>query len=168
MTSSSAIFQRYAFVSLGANLDSSFGSPQDSIKHAISKISEFSQEPLLISSLIQTAPLDCPPGSPTFVNGLVGLIPQATETPLSLLKRLQEVENLLGRTRSGLVNEARVLDLDLITFKEEVSKTAVLMLPHPRATIRAFVLEPLLQLTGNVIFPGQTLFLKDLLALLKA
>ena len=164
MGSHSEFFQRYAFISLGANLDSAFGSPSESICYALTLIAEFSEDPLLISSLLETEPFDCPPGSPNFINAVAGLIPNPIETPLSLLKRLQSIENKVGRTRSGLLNEARVLDLDLITFKNESCATAELTLPHPRACQRKFVLELLREIIGNAIFPDSPISIDDLLS----
>ena len=160
------LFKTHAFISLGANLNSSIGTPAQTLEKAISLLKAFSPEPLLVSSLWATKPIDCPPGSPDYVNAVVGLLPEKTETPLSLLKRLQSIENNIGRTRSGLINEARVLDLDLLSFKEENSATEELMLPHPRATQRKFVLEPLRELVGNAAFPGQSIFIDDLLGVL--
>src|SRR6056300_389137 len=78
---------------------------------------------------------------------MAGIISDETETPLSLLHKLQEIENAAGRTRSGIRNEARTLDLDLILFKQQVFHTPELILPHPRAHERRFVLEPLIEIT---------------------
>ena len=55
----------------------------------MARLQEFSDEPILKSSLWQTSPVDCPPDSPKFVNAVVGLVPRADETPESLLKKLQ-------------------------------------------------------------------------------
>lgn len=157
-------FQQYVFIGLGANLASIVGSPVDTVLHAITLLAKLSAEPLLISSLLESKPLDCPPGSPLFINAVVGLVPTKHATGLSLLDQLQQIENNIGRTRSGVVNEARVLDLDLITFKNERYQSPRLIVPHPRATQRIFVLQPLRELVGNLVFPGQEMSLDELLA----
>lgn len=110
--------------------------------------------PLLRSSLLRTAPIDCPPGSPDFVNAVIAFEPIAGETPESLLEKLNAVEQQFGRHRSGIVNEARSLDLDLIAFGSERRSTPHLTLPHPRATQRRFVLKPLAEILPEFQAPG--------------
>jgi 2-amino-4-hydroxy-6-hydroxymethyldihydropteridine diphosphokinase len=109
----------------------------------MARLAELSDQPLLKSSLYETQPVDCPPGSPPFVNAVVGLMPRPDETPESLLARLQALERESGRQRKKALNEPRPLDLDLIAFGGERRATAELTLPHPRAHQRRFVLEPL-------------------------
>src|SRR5690606_11976895 len=68
-------FREYAFVSLGANLPSRFGDPAATLKAATARLQGLSAEPLLLSSLWASAPVDCPPDSPTYVNAVAGLLP---------------------------------------------------------------------------------------------
>src|SRR5205085_2650334 len=104
---------------------------------------------------VESTPVDCPPGSPNFVNAIVGLVARPNETPESLLPKLQALEKQFGRTAKKVVNEARPLDLDLISFGNEVRSTPELTLPHPRAHLRQFVLGPLLEIASDLILPGQ-------------
>src|SRR5207249_1638076 len=69
------------FVAIGSNL----GNPQQTVRAALDRLQELSSAPLVCSSLWKTAPVDCPPGSASFVNAVAGLVPAATETPESLL-----------------------------------------------------------------------------------
>jgi 2-amino-4-hydroxy-6-hydroxymethyldihydropteridine diphosphokinase len=126
-------------------------------------LEELSAEPLVKSSLYQTLPVDCPPGSAMFVNAVVGLAPRAGMTPEFLLVRLQALEKEFGRRPKKIMNEARPLDLDLIAFGREVRATKVLTLPHPRAHERRFVLEPLSEIAPGLILPGQKKTVKELL-----
>jgi 2-amino-4-hydroxy-6-hydroxymethyldihydropteridine diphosphokinase len=119
------------------------------------RLQELSSQPLAKSSLLETKPIDCPPGSPNFVNAVVGLIPHGDETPESLLRKLQRLEKEFGRTPKKVLNEARPLDLDIIAFGNEVRATADLTLPHPRAHVRQFVLQPLAEIAPDLILPGQ-------------
>ena len=128
------------------------------------RLQEFSDRPILRSSLYETDPVDCPPGSPKFVNAVVALIHRADETPEFLLKKLQALEREFGRQPKRLHNEARPLDLDLIAFGGEVRNTPELVLPHPRAHLRRFVLEPLAQIAPDLVLPGQTQNVSQLLA----
>ena len=111
---------------------------------------------MLKSSLWETTPVDCPPGSPAFVNAVVGLMPRKGETPESLLARLQELEQQFGRRPKAVLNEARPLDLDVITFGRETCVSKALTLPHPRAHQRRFVLQPLSEFAPDLILPGQS------------
>jgi len=165
-TTKVSLFDTYAFIGLGANLPGA-SDPRQTLLHTIDCLQELSEEPLLISSLIETSPVDCPPDSPDFINAVVGLVPMKNETPVTLLRQLQTLEHKLGRRRSGKVNEARVIDLDLLSFKNERSNTTELILPHPRATQRVFVLQPLYELLGDEIFPGSNTRLSSLLSMLE-
>ena len=127
------------------------------------RLQEFSDQPLVKSSLLETTPVDCPPGSANFVNAVVGLTPRAGETPESLLRRLRELENEFGRVPKKILNEARPLDLDIISFGNEIRATAELILPHPRAHLRRFVLEPLAEIAPDLILPGQSRPVAELL-----
>jgi 2-amino-4-hydroxy-6-hydroxymethyldihydropteridine diphosphokinase len=127
------------------------------------RLQELSDRPLAKSSLLETTPVDCPPGSPNFVNAMVGLVPRRDETPESLLRKLQKLENEFGRTPKKILNEARSLDLDLIAFGNEVRATPELTLPHPRAHLRRFVLEPLAEIAPDLILPGQGRAVSELL-----
>jgi 2-amino-4-hydroxy-6-hydroxymethyldihydropteridine diphosphokinase len=155
--------KKLTFIALGSNL----GNSREILNTAIIRLQEFSTTPLLKSSLLETAPVDCPPGSPMFLNAAVGLTPRTGETPESLLTKLQALEKELGRQPKKVLNEPRPLDLDLIVFGNETRATAGLTLPHPRAHLRKFVLQPLAEIAPDLILPGQTKTAKQLLAALK-
>lgn len=150
----------YAFVALGSNL----GNSREIILRAMEQLGEFSALPLSKSSLWETTPVDCPPGSSMFVNAVVGLQPYAGETPESLLAKLQALEKEFGRQPKTVLNEARPLDLDLIAFGHATRNTPRLILPHPRAHQRRFVLQPFSEIAPDFILSGQS---KTVLLLLK-
>src|SRR5580765_2489852 len=128
-----------AFVALGSNV----GDSEKILRDVIARLEKLSRAPLVKSSLWQTTPVDCPPGSPPFVNAVVALAPQPAETPESLLAKLLALEKEFGRRPKQVVNEPRRLDLDLIAFGREMRSLPSLTLPHPRAHLRQFVLRPL-------------------------
>jgi len=148
-----------AFVALGSNI----GDSVSNIRRAMARLQTLSEKPLLKSSLWQTTPLDCPPDSPLFVNGVVRLVPNSNETPESLLRKLQAIEKEFGRMPKKVLNEPRSLDLDLIAFGNETRAAKDLILPHPRAHQRRFVLQPLSEIAPDFIFPGQTATVSELL-----
>ena len=147
------------FIALGSNL----GDSVSVIRHAMERLERFSDMPLLKSSLWQTAPVDCPPGSPMIVNAIVGLMPRQSETPESLLAKLRALEREFGRPPKKILNEPRLLDLDLIAFGNESRATKELTLPHPRAHLRRFVLQPLSEIAPELVLPGQSKTVAQLL-----
>jgi 2-amino-4-hydroxy-6-hydroxymethyldihydropteridine diphosphokinase len=152
-----------ALIALGSNLGDSVAILRD----AMARLEEISNQPLLKSSLWQSTPVDCPPGSPPFVNAVVVLNPRSDQTPESLLGKLQALEKQFGRGPKKVLNEPRPLDLDLIAFGSEVRSTPQLTLPHPRAHLRRFVLEPLNEIAPDLLLPGQTKSIRQLLAELR-
>jgi 2-amino-4-hydroxy-6-hydroxymethyldihydropteridine diphosphokinase len=130
------------------------------------RLEEVAEKPLRRSSLWQTTPVDCPPGSPVFVNAVVVLLTGRGETPETLLAKLQALEKELGRQPKKLVNEPRPLDLDLIAFGNETRATQELTLPHPRVHERRFVLQPLSEVAPDLVLPGQSISVARLLELL--
>jgi 2-amino-4-hydroxy-6-hydroxymethyldihydropteridine diphosphokinase len=152
-----------AFVALGSNL----GSPVDIVRNAMAQLQTLSDKPLLKSSLWRSAPVDCPPGSPPFINAVAGLEPRPEETPATLLRQLRGLEEKFGRPPAKIRNEPRLLDLDLIAFGSRTMNAADLILPHPRAHLRRFVLQPLSEIAPDFVLPGQTKTAQQLLRGLK-
>lgn len=142
-----------ALIALGSNLESEHGSPARALQSAFASLQRLTDKPVLCSSIFSSKPLDCPPGSPDFANALLILMPRADETGASLLASLHELEAQYGRERTGVLNEPRVLDLDLIAFGRQTSSGKHLILPHPRAAQREFVLQPLCELWPEYAFP---------------
>jgi 2-amino-4-hydroxy-6-hydroxymethyldihydropteridine diphosphokinase len=148
-----------AIVALGSNL----GDSQIILERAMDQLEKISDELLVRSSLWPTKPVDCPPGSPLFLNAVVQMVPHKNETPESLLSKLQELEKEFGRQPKKVVNEPRPLDLDLITFGNEICATDELTLPHPRAHLRRFVLQPLSEIAPDLVLTGQRKTVAELL-----
>ena len=99
-----------------------------------------------------------------FVNAVAGLLPRKDETPESLLEKLRILEKEFGRQPRKVLNEPRPLDLDLIAFGAEPRNTPELVLPHPRARLRRFVLQPLSEIAPDLILPEQSKTVAQLLA----
>ncbi len=154
--------EHLCLISLGSNL----GNPVTNIQNAFSELKKLSNVPIQKSSLWKSAPVDCPPDSPDFMNAAIAFEPLENETPESLLTKLQQIEIQFGRQPKAILNEPRPLDLDLIAFKNETRSTETLTLPHPRFHQRRFVLEPLNEIAPLAILPNQTQSITQLLAAL--
>lgn len=152
--------QATAYIALGSNL----GDSRLILSRAMEQLQNLSDRPMSKSGLYESTPVDCPPGSPSFVNAVVGLIPRAGETPETLLQKLQQLEKEFGRQPKKVFNEPRPLDLDLIAFGSEYRATTELTLPHPRAHLRRFVLEPLSEIAPDLRLRGQGKTVRTLLS----
>lgn len=152
-----------ALVGLGANLPAGQSKPAETLQQALLQMRALSLKDPLVSPFLVTEPDDCPPGSPIFINAVALLCCSSNSTPSGVLESLLEIEARLGRQRSGLRNEPRVVDLDLLAFADECCHSDFLTLPHPRAHQRRFVLEPLSVIWPDYQFPGQTQSVKTLL-----
>jgi 2-amino-4-hydroxy-6-hydroxymethyldihydropteridine diphosphokinase len=88
---------------------------------------------------------------PPFLNGVV--IVQTELDPSALMKALGRIEEAFGRQR-GRPNAPRTLDLDLIAYGRLMGDFDGLILPHPRAAERAFVMRPLAEIAPGWRHPG--------------
>jgi 2-amino-4-hydroxy-6-hydroxymethyldihydropteridine diphosphokinase len=93
-----------------------------------------------VSPVYETAPVDAPEGSRDFLNAVV--LADTTLSARTLLERALAVEDAYGRERSTEPNAPRTLDVDLILVGDREANDDDLVLPHPKAHERAFVLAP--------------------------
>lgn len=108
--------------------------------------------PFLVSGLYETAPVDCPPDSPPFLNAVL-----ECETDLmadAILRWTQHCEQALGRPAEHDFHAPRTLDLDLLYVDEKQVSLPGLELPHPRLGERLFVLAPLAEIAPHRLLPG--------------
>jgi len=153
-------WEPYAFVALGSNL----GDSRQMLERAFLDLAQLSAGPTIRSSFWQTEPVDCPPDSPLFLNAVLALLPKPGETPERLLETLKKLEVEAGRGPKSVLNEPRPLDLDLIDFRGETRNSERLMLPHPRAHLRRFVLAPLAEIAPDLVLPRQQKSVDELLS----
>lgn len=152
-------------LSMGANLDSDFGPPRETIQLAIRRLTNMGVGVNAVSHFYQTPAY--PPGNgPDFVN--VALTAESRLTPDEILVALGQVEHHFGRVRDTRWG-ARVLDIDLLGVgqiilpntethrywrelgvdDQRIQVPEQLILPHPRLQERAFVLIPLADVAPN-------------------
>jgi 2-amino-4-hydroxy-6-hydroxymethyldihydropteridine diphosphokinase len=90
------------------------------------------------------------PSDPPFLNGVV--IVCTALNPHALMRTLGRIEEAFGRQRSTR-NAPRTLDLDLIAYGREEGDCEGLILPHPRAAERLFVMGPLAEIAPEWVHP---------------
>jgi len=137
------------YICVGANL----GDREATIRAALERLGTQEEiEGVRLSSLRETDPVGYA-DQPRFLNGAAAL--ETRLTARELLERMLAVERDLGRTRHGPRFGPRTIDLDLLLYGEALVDEPGLVIPHPRMTERAFVLEPLLELDPELVIPGR-------------
>ncbi len=134
-----------AVIALGANLDD----PNAAMELAVGLLKE-ATDFLAVSSFHKTKPVGGPPQD-DFLNAIC--IIESELTPRELLNLMHGIEKSMGRLREEKWGP-RVIDLDLITYGDLVSSDPDVLLPHPRAHERAFVLAPWLEIDPQAQLPG--------------
>ena len=86
------------------------------------------------------------PSDPPFLNGVV--IVRTAHDPGTLMSKLSRMEDVFDRRRS-VRNAPRTLDLDLVAYGRLSGDLDGLILPHPRAAERLFVMGPLAEIAPN-------------------
>lgn len=135
------------FVGLGSNL----ADPRVQVLQAMQELAALPQVKVVQrSSLYRSAPvgyLD----QPDFINAVVQL--QTSLSPRDLLDALLALEQRCGRTRE-FINAPRTLDLDVLLYGDLQLHEHGLTIPHPQMHLRAFVLQPLLEIAPECVIPG--------------
>jgi 2-amino-4-hydroxy-6-hydroxymethyldihydropteridine diphosphokinase len=130
------------FHTVGIALGSNLQNPQEQINKAIEFLSNLSSDGYILHAQpLQSDPVDCPPGSPPFLNTVAEI--HWSSTPETLLASLQDYEMKQGRPPIRERNAPRPIDLDILYIDEMITIHPRLTLPHPRAHLRPFVMEPL-------------------------
>lgn len=104
-----------------------------------------------VSPVYETKPIDAPEGSKDFLNAVV--LVDTTLSARTLLERALAVEDAFGRERSER-GAPRTLDVDLIVVGDRRANDPDLVLPHPKAHERAFVLAPWYDAEPDAEIPG--------------
>ncbi len=99
-------------------------------------------------------------GQEWYLNGVVAV--ETAVSPRELLDHLLAIEKKMGRVRK-VRWEARVLDLDLLLFGDEVIQEEGLTVPHPLMHQRRFVMVPLVQIAPNLRHPASQKTVSELL-----
>ena len=147
-----------AVIALGANMDE----PRENLDLALALLRE-ATDLQLVSNYYTTAPVGRPE-QPDYLNAVC--IIESELPAMDLLSLLHGIEKSLGRERVEHWGP-RTIDLDLIQYGGLLSNALELQLPHPRAHLRRFVLQPWFEIEPDAILLTHG-SIKDLLEQLPA
>ncbi|WP_313894882.1 2-amino-4-hydroxy-6-hydroxymethyldihydropteridine diphosphokinase [Psychrobacillus sp.] len=144
-----------AYLSIGSNI----GERLDYLKQSVGMLMGSKDiQVSSVSSVYETDPVGYVDQA-AFLNIVVEL--KTLLAPHDLLKKCNEIEDELGRTRK-IRWGPRTVDLDILLYNEENMKTEQLIIPHPRMKERGFVLIPLAELNPDLVLPDSKLSLSEL------
>ena len=138
--------QRIIYLSLGSNQ----GKKLENLQNAVNSIAQKIGAILKIASVYKTPSLGFDGND--FLNTTLKV--STYLPPETLIKRILEVEENLGRIRSEQEEYTnRTIDIDVLLFDDEIMFSQNLIVPHPRMLERKFVLMPLSEIASNTIHP---------------
>ena len=142
------------FISLGSNI----GKRLEYLQQAVRLLQQVERLNVVnVSSVYETDPVGYEDQA-AFLNMVVEI--ETLLTPHEMLKKCNEIEAELGRTRE-IHWGPRTVDLDILLYNEENMKTQDLIIPHPRMMERGFVLIPLVELQANLVDPQSKQLIAD-------
>jgi 2-amino-4-hydroxy-6-hydroxymethyldihydropteridine diphosphokinase len=157
-------------VGLGANSPGAWGTPAETIAQALGEIEKLDVAVVAISPFYQTAAVGNA-RQPPYVNAVALL--DTSLSPDALLRVLKDIERRAGR-RGGRPWGPRSLDIDIVDYRGVVrhwqrghaaferAGPRPLVLPHPLAHRRPFVLKPLLDIAPDWRHPALNVGAREL------
>ena len=136
-------------LNIGSNLDSIKGDRFFNLKKTLKLIELDNIKILKISSIYET-PSYPNKKNPKFLN--IGIEVKCNDTPENLIIKFNKIEKKLQRIR-GLKNQPRTCDIDLIDYEGKILNSKNLVIPHPKAHLRNFVLFPIKEISSTWIHP---------------
>lgn len=136
-------------IALGSNDKGVWPSCVDVLEAAVARFRAEGIDVLALSSWWRSAAWP-DPADPPFVNGVA--VVSTARDPHALMATLGRIEEAFGRERNRL-NAPRTLDLDLIAYGRLSGDLDGLILPHPRAAERLFVMGPMAEIAPDWVHP---------------
>lgn len=145
------------FIGIGGNI----GNVHENIINAIEQIRKKIGRVIRESSLYKTAPWGYKDQN-DFLNKVICV---STELkPLEVLNNLLKIERDMGRNRhADNKNAARIIDLDILFYEDEIISYDNLVIPHSRLHLRNFVLTPLSEIAPDLQHPVLLKTIKNIL-----
>lgn len=139
-------YNEFIYIGVGTNL----GNRIENIKRAIEELSQFDIEVIRTASLYETKAWGFE-SDDLFLNTVFECV--SPVKPIDCLKATQFVEKKIGRKKTLKEGyESRIIDLDILLFKDQQILLPELTIPHPYITERQFVIAPMHELTGPFFF----------------
>lgn len=135
-----------AYLSLGSNR----GDRSANLEKAVNLLSEWAGNIIRISSIYETPPWKMKDKT-DFLNQ--ALLLETALPPLELIDTIILIESMMGRQRTNIKYESRIIDIDILLFNDEIINAGELTVPHPLMHERRFVLEPLAEIAPGFIHP---------------
>ncbi len=133
---------KQALVGLGSNVEE----PLTQLTTAYRRLAADPEITVEATSSVYLSAPHGPQDQPDFYNAVISL--HTSMTPEKLLSTLLATETKMGRKRLRHWGE-RCIDLDLLAYDRFEITSTDLVLPHPRAHERRFVLDPMIELLGE-------------------
>lgn len=137
------------FLGFGSNLANRYGGRRLIVLRALEKLESKGVRIVKSSPFYETTPSDAR-RDPMFVNMVTQV--ETDLSPEELFQACMDVEHDLGCTRI-LNNGARIIDIDLIAYGDNIIKTKEFVLPHPDLKNLGCLLYPLLDVAPHWINP---------------
>lgn len=137
-------------IGLGSNLDR----PCEQIKQAIASVVSHKDITLIKTSSVYESLPQGPQDQDNFLNAVILI--STCLSPQALLQTLQEIERQQGKIKVRHWGE-RCIDLDILFYGKDVINTPDLIIPHPFALERDFVLLPALEVAPEWSLPDNSL-----------
>jgi 2-amino-4-hydroxy-6-hydroxymethyldihydropteridine diphosphokinase len=134
------------FLLIGGNLNDRFGLLSTAKENILLEIGDILRE----SSIYETAPWGFE-SEQNFLNQVI--IVSTSLLPNQVLRKCQVIEDRLGRVRQSEQYISRTMDIDILFYNDEIIKTQDLIIPHERLHQRKFTLEPLVEISPNLVHP---------------
>jgi len=117
--------------------------------------------PVRTSAIYETSPVDSPADAPAYMNAVVEI--EFAGPAITLLDALLQIEREMGRPSKRPRNAPRKIDLDVLYVGNLILNNPEIIIPHPRLVRRRFVLAPLAEIAPDLILPGQSKSVQELL-----
>ncbi|HLF52115.1 2-amino-4-hydroxy-6-hydroxymethyldihydropteridine diphosphokinase [Flavobacterium sp.] len=148
--------QNQVILSIGSNQ----GERLENIKQCVDLIHQEIGTVIRVSKLYETPSWGFE--SDAFYNGAVAI--HTNKSPQEVLSAILKIEKKLGRVRKNQLGyQARTIDIDILSFNDEIIETENLQIPHPQMQNRLFVLLPMMDLQLDIIHPILNKTISDLI-----
>ena len=143
-----------AYLSLGSNI----GDREAQLRQAVTQLGALGRMAAL-SSIYETEPVEFTEQA-WFLNCALAL--ETAKTSQELMAEILRIEEQMGRRR--VQNKGpRSIDIDILLFNDEIIASKALTIPHPAMHQRRFVLEPLAEISPDVMHPVLKKTIRELL-----